>query len=63
MTDNRLWWAIGKEVDDELGNYVHQFGEMYCGKLNYIFPDFSGNDKCNLDCLLEQLWAIREKLA
>lgn len=53
MKDYRTWWRRAHDVEFEL--FHHQDGRIQ------IYPgDFSADD---IDCALEQMWAIREGLS
>ena len=64
--DYRTWWAKGQEtansmyhVYDFAQRFISRFGSECVGLKIYDLD----LDENNSDCFLEQLWAIREKLA
>ena len=58
-SDYRTWWEKGAEVANELeGEVTDRFNETWeCLDLLYSLE----YDK--IDCIMEQIWAIREGLA
>lgn len=59
MKDYRTWWTKGVDVEDEMNVVWDHFNE--CGMGGFEIP--SNLDVNEENCMLEQLWAIREKLA
>jgi len=55
MDDYRTWWRKGSDVEDVMTEFAIQFSYSFDG---FIEPN--GNDA---DCVIEQMWAIREGLA
>lgn len=58
--DYRTWWRRGYWIADEETAHLEAWASVKFGLIPF---DYYTGDDDNYDCILEQIWAIREGLS